>query len=570
MRVVFSRRWSFLGFLAALHLILVQGPSTELGRLLFLSHIGLGLLWQPFVHARRRLGFVGTSGVVLLTGISAYYLSWWLLACWVMVLCGVVGGKVFLFQARTERIFYLLGLGYLATIAFTIILPKALAPLGLADPLLVAPLSLMAPGIFLFMAVLPAEREEHANRAEIVDYVYGVMVFLLLAVIALGSLSFALLVKQSYLESLVMTLALVAGVLLLLGYLWNPSSGFGGLGAAVVQHIVSLGLPLEDWVDSLAQASENETDPQRFLGAVCAQLPQRLPGVAGGEWHTPEGTGQFGESVGHPVRLAYGPLRLQLVARVKPSPALLWQYQLVTRLLAEFYLGKWRAEELQRLSYVEAIHDTGARLTHDVKNLLQSLDGLCAAAAAQEGTKQSGRFNELVRRQLPEISKRLRQTLVKLSAPGMPEVRADTTSCLASDWLDGLRARYAYDWLEFESENVSPDSQIADAGIFSSVAENLLQNLVEKRHQEPGLRGRVRLANCEGRPGLVVEDNGHAIPEAVASRLFNYGTRSESGFGIGLYQSARLATHAGYRLQLAENRQGCVRFSLLPQPDQVG
>jgi signal transduction histidine kinase len=216
---------------------------------------------------------------------------------------------------------------------------------------------------------------------------------------------------------------------------------------------------------------------------------------------------------------------------------------------------------LKRLSYVEAIHETGARLTHDVKNLLQSLDALCAAAEL-DGSLNSSRFNALVRRQLPEISLRLHQTLAKLNAPGKPMPSSRQT---AEAWLASLMRRYELAWLEFSAGAMPAECTVADAALFSSIVENLLQNIVEKRHNEPNLRAIVRVLADRGMPSVEVEDDGRAIPEGVAKRLFAYNTTSNSGFGIGLYQSAHLAEQAGYRLELTENRDGCVRFSLMPQ-----
>lgn len=126
-----------------------------------------------------------------------------------------------------------------------------------------------------------------------------------------------------------------------------------------------------------------------------------------------------------------------MVTRIEPSPALRWHYDLIVRLLAEFYLGKWRARELQRLSYIEAIHETGARLTHDVKNLLQSLETLCVAAN-EAGNAPSPRFGEMLRRQLPEISARLRQTLNKLVEPGK-QLPLEELPQRAEDWLASLK-----------------------------------------------------------------------------------------------------------------------------------
>jgi len=553
-----NRRWIFLVFLGVLHLVFFQEPSTTLGRVLFLSHIGLGLLWQPFVQPRRRVEFAGTVVVMVSAALLAYFLNWGLLLFWTMLLAGVAGGKVFLFPDRWERLFHLLALGYLVTVALTLILPQLLLTPHLAETALPDVMLYLSPLILLGMAVLPMGRSASGDRAEIVDFIYGVLVFLLLAVIVLGSLSFSLFFKASYAEALLATLALVSGTLLLMGLIWDPRSGFGGLGAAMAQHVMSLGLPVEDWLESLAEISRKEEDPDRFLALACSELPQRLPGVVGGSWDDQNGHHTFGEQQGHLLVLSSGRLKFGLVTRVQSSPGMRWHYDLVIRILAEFYLGKWRAQELSRLTYIEAIHETGARLTHDVKNLLQSMDTLCAAAEQEGGTPSAG-FHALLRRQLPEISTRLRQTLEKLAKPGKAEPAQPMP---ATNWRVALEKRYAADWLDFSEEGSLAACRVNDPALFSSIAENLLQNIVEKRRSDPEITAEVRLFCRENKLGLEVSDTGGDIAEEIATKLFKQRLPSENGLGVGLYQCARLAEQGGYRLELTENRTGCVRFRL--------
>lgn len=554
-----NRRWIFLAFLGVLHLVFLQEPTTPLGRLLFLSHIGLGLLWQPFVQPRRRVGFAGTVMVVLSAALLAYFLNWGLLLLWAMLLAGVAGGKVFLFPDRWERLFHLLALGYLVTVVLALILPQLLVASQLAEMALPDLMLYLSPLAFLGMAALPMGRSTPGDRAEIVDFIYGVLVFLLLAVIVLGSLSFSLFFKAIYAEALLTTLALVSGTLLLMGFIWDPRSGFGGLGAAMAQHVMSLGLPVEDWLESLAALSRNEEDPDRFLASACTELPQRLPGVVGGSWDDQGGHHTFGEQQGHHLEFSSGRLKIGLVTRVHPSPGMRWHYDLVARILAEFYLGKWRAQEISRLSYIEAIHETGARLTHDVKNLLQSMDTLCAAAE-QEGGMPSAGFHALLLRQLPEISTRLRQTLEKLSRPG---IAVPAQPMPAANWLAALENRYAADWLVFSEEGNLAACMVDDPALFSSIAENLLQNIVEKRRNDPDITAELRLFCRENKLGLEVSDTGGDISDVIAAKLFKQRLPSENGLGVGLYQCARLAEQGGYRLKLAENRPGCVRFRLV-------
>ncbi len=556
-----ARRWIFLGFLVVLHLSFLLGPDSQFGRLLFLVHIGVGLLWQPFIQPGRQLGFVGSAMVVAFAGLLSYSLNWGLLVLWTMLLTGVVGGKVFLFPNRSERLFHLIGLGYLTTASFALLLPHSLAASRLAEPILSNMVLYLSPVVFLFMAVLPVGSVKTFERAEIVDYVYGVLVFLLQAVIALGSISFALLFNVPYFESLLVALAVVSMLLLVLGLIWDPRSGFGGLGSAVAQHVMSLGLPIEDWLESMAELSKQEATPERFLSLACAELPERLPGVVGGEWSALAGQARFGETGKHRLQFTHGYLSLELETQTQPSPSLRWHYDLATRLLAEYYLGKWRAQELRRLSYIEAIHETGARLTHDVKNLLQTLDTLCLAAE-QEGATPSLRFNALLRRQLPEISVRLRQTLEKLSAPGRPEPPLPMEAVV---WLAALQNRYADSGVSFIAVENLGGVEIADSAVFSSIAENLLQNIVAKRRIQTGIAAEVRIEVMDERPVLEVQDSGAAIPDELTGQLFYQRVPSENGLGVGLYQCARLATAAGYRLSLAKNRTGCVCFRLAPQ-----
>lgn len=563
--IIARRRWIFLAFLADLHLVLLQGPETLLGRFLFLSHVGIGLLWQPFVQPRRRVGLLGILVVLVCTASLAFFLNWGLLALWTMLLTGIAGGKVFLFPNRAERIFHLLALGYLTMVLLALVLPKSVAALNAADPLLDSLVLYATPAIFILMALLPADSNRMEDRAEIVDYVYGVLVFLLLAVMVLGSISFALMFKASYFQALLMILALTSGTLMLLGFLWDPRAGFGGLGSAVAQHVMSLGLPIEGWLEFLSGLARSEDDPERFLERACAELPNRLPGVVGGRWFGFSSQGEFGVQQGHRIVFQHDSPRIELLTSIMPGPALRWDYDLALRLLGEHYRGKWRAQELKRYSYVEAIHETGARLTHDVKNLLQSLETLCVAAQ-RETADSSPQFNALLRRQLPEITARLRQTLVKLSAPGREVEGGEPVA--ATTWLQSLSNRYQTDWIDFIAA-VQADARIAPV-MFTSVAENLLQNASEKRHACPWLHVSMRLFDTPAGAGLEVSDNGTDIPDVLAARLFRQQVPSENGLGVGLYHCAQLAKQHGYRLRLAENRNGCVCFRLEPagNPDQ--
>ena len=65
---------------------------------------------------------------------------------------------------------------------------------------------------------------------------------------------------------------------------------------------------------------------------------------------------------------------------------------------------------------------------------------------------------------------------------------------------------------------------------------------------------------------LRVIDSGMPVSDQAKAQLFNEVIFSESGFGIGLYQSSQVAKRAGYKLLLESNNEGNVCFCLSGKP----
>ena len=224
-------------------------------------------------------------------------------------------------------------------------------------------------------------------------------------------------------------------------------------------------------------------------------------------------------------------------------------------MLGEFYVAKIREQKLQQQTYVQAVHETGARMTHDVKNLLQSLNVLCAAASRDTG-EDSAELAALIRRQLPAITQRLQQTVDKLQKP-----QTDTGRFVsARTWWEALKRAYQSHEVEFKAADI-PETVLLPKELFDSAADNLLQNALRKRRLDPRIEVSAKLSIGDAIE-LTVCDTGAAVASEVLSGLLRGPVPSESGFGIGLYQAARLAEASGYSLRLAENVMGQVSFSL--------
>lgn len=546
-----------LALLTVLYLVLWQGPDSLLGRTLFVVHLGLFMLWQPFVHAEQRLSRNSLLALVAVVLLAGAFLKGWMMVLWIMMLAGIVGGKVLLFDARTARVFYLLALAFLVMALMLMAAPQAVPQAKPPAPILWLGYGGL-PLLLVMMALLLPRGQEIDTAREVVDFVYSLFVFLLLAVLMLGSLAAMLLLGSGYVEALLQTLLVTGVMLLLLGLSSNPRSGVSGIGGLISRYLMSIGLPVEQWLQALSNLALREEDPRAFLEQACVEIAQRLPWVRGGEWMAGTSCGSFGVSDGRRCEFSHGGMVLVLYTLHAPSPTLIWHYNLLAQLLAQFHADKQRALALKQLSYMQAIHETGARLTHDVKNLLQSLNMLCSAGV-EPGAESSLEYQSLLRRQLPAITDRLAETLAKLNAPqGMAPARR----VAAADWWRDLGQRMAaLEWIGCGSD--TPLAGDLPGDVFSGVADNLIRNAAEKHLGEPSLRVEMRLAQTADGFELMVCDNGSAIPEAIASSLFLGPVSSESGYGIGLYQAARYAKAAGYRLELAENRPGRVCFRLV-------
>lgn len=580
-----SSRWLSFVMLVMLHLALWLGIDHLWARPLLLTHMGLFLMWQPLWRSEEKLSW-GNSAFILAISLSALvWLNWWMLAFWVSGLFALVGGRVFTFYSRWQRAYYLLLMAYLLAVLLLYIAPH-LFGLPAYEEVTGNLLEYGLPLLLLVMAVLPVEREP-ADNVQTVDFIYVLLLFTLLTLLVLGSLAFMTLGHVAYLHALLRTLFLLGIALFILGVLWNPRIGFTGLQAGFSRYVLSIGTPLEEWLKQIAVAAQQEQNPATFLDRATAYLA-KMPSISGISWLSEEGHGTLGASSQHRVELSDEDLSLTLFTRQSISPTVLLHMRLLVQVLGHFYQAKRREQRLREMTRQQAIYETGSRLTHDLKNMLQSLFALTSVAQ-----HDPARAQPILKHQLPVLTGRIETLLAKLKAP---EANADEIEMPLPIWWETLRQRHQHREIEwvFEDDSSSPvgggvgvgigfplppgegvrvgedspplpritaNSQLIPAPMFDCVADNLIENASNKRLREPDIRITVRL-NAEP-PVFSVTDSGSAVPLNLAQRLLRTVLPSEDGLGVGLYQAARWAQQMGYRLILRENHAGNVRFELM-------
>lgn len=547
-------RWLLLAMLLTLHGTLLFGVDSPWVYPLLLAHLGLFLLWQPLWRGERELGGGAQALIVLAAGAAMFWLSWWVMAFWLTGLFGLVGARVFAFRDRWTRLLYLAVMVYLLAVLLLWVAPNLFAAQSSIE--LAHAQSVIEVGQILMWYVLPLLLaivavpfgSEQADNVQTLDLIYSLLLFMLLTLVVLGSLVFMNLGHLDYLEALLRTLLLMGLLLLALGGLWNPRFGFSGLQVLFSRYLLNVGTPFESWLTLLAEAAQREPDAANYLRRAIELLAD-LPWLSGLSWQSPDGAGQIGQFSEHAVLAQEGELRLTLYPRQSLNPAVLLHVRLLAQLIGYFYQAKQREQSLREITRLQAVYETGSRLTHDLKNMLQSLLSLTSIAQSREQMAQ-----QLLQQQLPLLTQRIELTLTKLQ---QPQSVNEAPQLALNAWWDAVRLRNQFQTIAWRAPDKLPDQGIP-AALFDCVIDNLLDNVLRKRQSDPGI---VISVEIQAEPlRLVVCDSGEPIPETVAANLLRGVVVSENGLGIGLYQASRWAGQLGYRLKLTSNRAGNVCF----------
>jgi signal transduction histidine kinase len=535
-----------------LHAAFVWGQGESWGQALALAHYGAFLLWQPFVSGRQELSVARALGVLAVGVVLAIVDSVWAVTLWCLLLAGLLGGMTASLENPRERLGLWLAVLYLLLLLFVWMLPRGFqvwtdVPSGLPvwrDLPLLLPLAL---------ALFPAPGLQ--RRTGVVDLLYTLLFVLLIGVLGLGSYVAMHLGGIGYARGVMVSLGALTVSVLLIAWLWQPRGETTGLRNLFSRYVLSLGLPLEDWLKKLSEVAEQERDPEVFLRAAMAGFIH-LPWSTGVVWSTAQGRGELGRRSDHSTAFSHQGVEVRFFTEAPVNPAFALHLRLLTEIIGYFHAAKTRERAMQANAYSQAIYETGSRLTHDVKNLLQSLKTLCSAAEHSQ-PDQAASLQALMQRQLPQIAKRLEITLDKLKSP---ERAADRGEILAREWWRNIRNRYAREPIAFHVDD--EESMLwLPRDLYDSVADNLIQNALRKRVGAPDIQVRVELSSAAD-GSLTVCDSGHSAQPEVVEKLFREPVSTHDGLGIGLYQAGKQAANLGYRLELARNLDGEVCFAL--------
>ena len=518
--------------------------------IILIIHFSLFVLWQWDKFSSCNLRTMMLLGIV--TSIVIIFPNIWLITLWQLILLALIGGQDVV--KPHDRFVNIAAIIFLSLNLFTINLYLLfnINELALINTPLFQYGLLSIPLIFLFIST----DNSHEHRYYI-DFFHGLIVVMIVTIIALGSL------VLMYSSNIILPLAIfqmcliVTILFLAISLFWLILIKGQGIDYLWRRHLYNIGSALEQWLEDVAQPSNYKNiTPQEFLHLGFEKL-LTLSWVEGITWHSLYGE----EMLGHQndlnkVIITIQSIEVIIYSNYRINASQYFQVKILIQLLEHFHQAKRREAAFAQQAHLQAIHETGAKLTHDIKNLLQSLHVITSVIETYPPT-QFGNTQRLLQGQMPRLTQRLKRTLDKLQKPA----EFSYSHVPVNLWWGNLLARYRKSQIEFtdytEDENI-----LIPEDLFDNVSENLLQNALMKRKREPNLYIKVGLYIEKGRLQITVCDDGSIIPDDIAKNLLMQPVPSRDGFGIGLYQAVKQLANTGYKLEIMKNTEGQVCFEL--------
>jgi signal transduction histidine kinase len=540
-----------LAMLETFHFATWYGIGSYLSQSLLLIHFGMFLLWQPLLKENQQITWGKSLLFVTFILAFVYWANWISIILWLVLLIGFIGGRVT--TRRYERNVYMLVMIFLIFELLISVVPQMFG-LSLNKNIL----NVFLIGLPLLPLLLFMTTNTFSKRAgETVDILLATTISFMVIILALGSLVLMYHNNSDYIISLIQTLGIVGFLLISISWLLSTRSGFSGLSQLWAKSLLNIGTPFEQWLTKLSMQKQLQQSPANFLDTAMKELVS-LPWIAGATWSGGSTHGIYGELTRHEVHLAISVEPIILFTHVQPSGVMSLHCKLLVQLIETFYIAKKQEQELEQQAHLRAIYETGARMTHDIKNLLQSLQTMTTLLES-DSDETRGKSLALLKKQLPNISQRLQLALDKLLAPEEEAAK----KIQATTWWKGLLARRESSQIKF-LVNIDKDTLIPE-GLFDSVLENLLENAIHKRQVDSDIAIIVSLNIEPTSIALTVTDTGHAVAREIRKLILKEHVASDNGHGIGLYQAARQAESLGYTLRLIDNRDGNVSFQLSKQ-----
>ncbi len=531
------------------HLLIWAVEEPRLRFALTFILYGLFLLWQPLWSKETKINRLPMAMFAVLVVVFTYTYPNESLILFGLIVSGLIGSR--LLGQTAFRSFDLLALSIITLEMAVGLIPTTFRQIEL-PPLFEEYMQtlILVPVLLYYLAPNPDLQRQRRSQ---VDLMHGLLAATLLFIVLLGGIVINLLYGVDYIDGLLLTVFIVATLTIGISWFWNPGVGYSGIGVLWNRYAMTIGGPFETWINTLTTLIEERyLTPNEYLEAACEHLVENdwLNAI---EWRFENFRVGAGDRTG-PVLEHRLDDKVSVVLHFKADPgtALEQHTILLIRMAYQFYLAKLNQEKMRAQEHFATIHHTGARLTHDIKNILQSIK---ASLDILDMERKSEDSQQLLQANLRQIGERLESTLNKLRAPRL-NTQISLVDC--EQWIQRIEQLHNANERLHVHRDIEHNVPLP-VDLFDSVAENLINNALKKTS---ATRVDLRLLSTRELIVLSVCDDGDAIAPEIEENLFQQPVSSGSGMGIGLYQAAIMAHAFNYELELSQNEPGRVCFNL--------
>jgi signal transduction histidine kinase len=531
------------------HTLIWSNPQQQLNLALFLVLYGLFLLWQPLWKKESKISKLPFVTIGILFALASFYFPSESLVFFGLILSGLIGSR--LLNLTSRHSFDLAALIIIILEIVIGVVPATFEQVKL-PPLFSTYMQpvILVPILLLYFAPNHSDDQQTRNR---VDLMHGLLASTLVFIVLLGGIVINLLYGVDYIDGLLLTVFIVATLTIGISWFWNPGVGYSGIRVLLNRYTMTVGSPFEAWINTLTSLiEEHYLTPAEYLDAACEHLVESewLNGV---QWKFRSYQISSGNKKGFKMEHVLSPkASVEIYFKSNPGAALEQHTLLLIRMAYQFYLSKLNQEKVRTTEHFATIHHTGARLTHDMKNILQSIRTSLDILSMDETSK---RQQELLRLNLTQISARLESTLNRLKTPDM-NTQIKLVDCEL--WMDQIASAHQSNPRILIQREIEKNINLP-VDLFDNVVENLVNNALRKTSAR---QIKVILHSSDEEISLSICDDGIAITQDIEDNLFKQPASSGSGMGIGLYQAAIMAHTFGFELKLEHNESGRVCFNL--------
>jgi len=531
------------------HVLIWSSSGAQLQACLMLILYGLFLLWQPLWRKDSQVSRWPITFLAITIALISYFFSNESLVLFGLIFSGFIGSR--LLSQPNFRSFDSLGLIIVILEMATGVIPGAFPQIALPSLFLeYMQMLILVPILLLFFATNSEHKIQNHSQ---VDLMHGLLTATLIFIVLLGAIVINILYGVAYIDGFLLNLFIVSTLIIGVSWFWNPGVGYSGIGVLWNRYAMTIGGPFETWINTLTTLiEEHYLTPNDYLKAACEHLIENnwLNSI---QWNFEKNTVSSGEKTGTRIEHVINhDTSVELYFTSNPGSALEQHTILLIRMAYQFYLAKLNQEKMRAQEHFATIHHTGARLTHDIKNILQSIETSLDILGVNYGSEKQ---QALLHKNLTQISSRLQSTLNQLKAP---KLDAEIKLLSAKEWMNKVEQQHhSNTHILFHREITNNHALPED--LFDSVLDNLINNAMRKSSTG---QADVRLYCNSDITLLSVCDDGNPVESSIEASLFNQPVSSGSGMGIGLYQSTIMARAFNFELELSQNEAGKVCFNL--------